>query len=102
MPGERASDAYILRGGKVVLHRGRVADVDQLLRVLLAQALDFRSLPPHCAGGRRQQPAENTQEARLAAAVGPGDAQKLAAAQRERQPAKQASAAALARQIDSL
>src|SRR5438132_109741 len=101
-PGEGAGDAQILRGGEVVLHRGCVADVDQLLRVLIAQAPDFRSLPAHRAGGRRQQSAENTQEARLAAAVGPGDAQKLAAAQRDRQVAEQAPAAALARQIDSL
>src|SRR3982075_3602581 len=99
MPGERASDAQILRGGKVVLHRGCMADVDQLLRVLLAQAPDFRSLPPHCTGGRRQQPAENAQEARLAAAVGSGDAQKLAATQRDRQVAEQPAPAALAVQM---
>src|SRR6267143_3698787 len=72
---EGASDAQILRSGEVVLYRGCVAGVDQLLRVLLAQAPDFRSVPVRCAGGRRQQSAENTQEARLAAAVGSGDAQ---------------------------
>src|SRR2546426_854565 len=101
-PGEGAGDAQILRGGEVVLHRGCVADVDQLLRVLIAQAPDFRSLPAHRAGGRRQQSAENTQEARLAAAVGPGDAQKLAAAQRDRQVAEQCATAALATQMRCL
>src|SRR5438876_12349032 len=99
MPGERASDAQILSGGEVVLHRGCVADVDQPLRVLLAQAPDLGSVPQNSACGGRQEPAHDAQEAGFAAAVGPGDAQKLAAAQRERQPAELAPAAAFALQI---
>src|SRR6266581_9616956 len=74
-------------------------EVKQLLRVLLAQPQDCASLPAHFARVRRQQPAQDPQQARLATAVRARDAQPLAAAQRERQAAEQDPPTALATKV---
>src|SRR5688572_21395666 len=89
----------VLRRRQLVFHRRRVAEVDQLARVLLPHAPDRLALPAHLARARRQQPAQNAQQAGLAAAVGAGDAQQLAWLQRERQPAEQNPPAARAFEI---
>src|SRR5207302_1324715 len=95
-PGEPAGNRQILRRGEVVLHCRGVADVDELLRVFLAQTPDRRALPAHFAAGGGQQPAPTAQQAGLAATVGPGKPQQLAAAQRERQCAEKYPPAARA------
>src|SRR5207248_8247153 len=86
---EAASDVEVLVGREIVLQRARMPDVDELARILLAQPPDGRAAPAHFALRRRQQPAQDAQQARLAAAVGPGDAQQLTARERERHAAKE-------------
>src|SRR5258706_10110799 len=78
-----ASDLEVLRRGQVVLHRRRVAQVDDLSRIFLPQNADRLALPAHLPFIRRQQTAEDAQQAGLAAAVRAGDAQALAARQRK-------------------
>src|SRR5258708_35209576 len=91
-----ASDSEVLCGRKLVLQRASVTDENQLLRVFLPQPLYVAALPAHLAAVRQQQAAQNTQQAGLAAAVCPGDAQQLAAIERERQAAEKPSSAPLA------
>src|SRR5258707_10679809 len=91
-----ASDSEVLCGRELVLQGAGVTDENQLLRVFLPQPPYVAALPAHLAAVRQQQAAQNTQQAGLAAAVRPGDAQQLAAIERERQAAEKPSPAPLA------
>jgi len=73
-----------------------VADIDERAVVVLREMADRRAVPAHLARRRRSQPAQDANEARLAAAVRPGDAQRLAAGERERELGKEPPCAALA------
>ena len=75
-----------------------MADVDERAVVVLGEPRDALAHPADLARRRREQAAEDAHEARLAAAIGPGDAQPLAVSERERQFAKERPAAALARE----
>src|SRR3954468_3277261 len=94
--GKTTADLEVLARREIVFHRGCVADVDQLARVILSQAADRLALPAHLAGARPGETAQDPQEARLAAAVRAGDAQQLAPGHDERDPAKQDPCAAFA------
>src|SRR5262245_31096957 len=79
-----------------------MAEIHELARIVFAQRADRLALPAHLARRRRQQAAQDAQQAGLAAAVVARDAQRLAFLQSERQPAEQLPPAALALEIDRL
>src|SRR5258706_12656495 len=78
--GERARNAKILGRGQVILDRAGVPNVDDLPPELLLQPPDILARPTYLAAGRLEQRACDSQEARLARAVGSSDAEQLAAA----------------------
>src|SRR5438445_26006 len=94
--GEAGEEVEVLVRSASVLGRGRVANVDQLARVLLGEAEDRRAAPAHFALRRREQAAEDAQKAGLAAAVRAGDAHEIAAGDAERESAEERAAASLA------
>src|SRR5688500_9479049 len=94
--GNAAGDGEVLGGGELVLHRRRVAEVDEVTGVFLAQRLNGGPVPAHLARARREQAAQDAQQAGLAAAVRAGDAQRLARRERERERAEQLLSTALA------
>src|SRR5262245_7610191 len=100
--GQLARNAQILRRGEIVLHRRCMAEIEHLLRIFFPQGLDRGAIPAHLSGGRRKKAAKNAQQAGLAAAVRPCDAQRLAAFQGERERAEQLPPAALAFQVAPL
>ena len=100
--GEPAADREVLVRRQLVFHRGRMPDVDELARVVLLQRSDRLAFPAHRAGAGRGEPAQDPQQAGLAAAVGAGDAQQLARRHGERDAAKELAPAALAFQLLSL
>jgi hypothetical protein len=71
---KRAGYRQVLRGSQVLLDRIGVADVDERARERLAQPADVLPLPAHRSLSRGEQPAEDPQEARLAAAIFTRDA----------------------------
>src|SRR5258707_299148 len=78
--GKRARNAQILGRSQVILDRAGVSDVDELPPELLLQPPDILARPAYLAAGRLEQRAYDSQEARLARAVGSSDAEQLAAA----------------------
>jgi hypothetical protein len=73
--GERAADFQVFGGGELILKPRGMTDVDELARVLLGEAPDRLAAPAHFALRRGKEATEDAQQARLAAAVGAGDAQ---------------------------
>src|SRR4051812_8440690 len=100
--GELAGDSEILGRRELVLHRRRMAEINEMARIILAQSRDRLAVPAHLAAGRRQKSAENAKEAGLAAAVRTRDAQELAARNVQRQRPEQLPAAALALDLSRL
>src|SRR3954466_1388243 len=102
LAGKATADLEVLARREIVLHRGCVADVDELARVVLSEAADGLALPAHLAGARPGEAAQDPQEARLAAAVRAGDAQQLAPEHDGPDPAKQDPCAAFAFELRRL
>src|SRR6266851_9263983 len=100
--GERARRVQVLGGGQVILDRIGVSHVDEPPPEFLLQPPDIFARPAHFAASRLEQPARDPQEAGLPGAVGPADAQQLAAAQREPKTIEQRALAARALEIDAL
>src|SRR5712672_878001 len=98
--GERARSAQILGRGQVILDRAGVPNVDDLPPELLLQPPDILARPAYLAAGRLEQRACDSQEARLARAVGSSDAEQLAAAYSEAQRTEQAALAARAVKVN--
>src|SRR6185503_4761693 len=99
LAGKAAGDREVLRGSQIVLHRGRVSEIDELLRVVLAQVHDLAPSPAQLSFHGGKEAAQDAQQAGLAAAVGPFDAQRFARLERKAEPAEQLAPAALAPKI---
>src|ERR1017187_1162036 len=74
---------------EIVLQGIEMADEDEIPRILLALGTDRPPGPAQLPRVRRKQAAHDAQQARLAAAVGPGHAQQLAATEPEAEVAEQ-------------
>lgn len=100
--GERARNGKILGCRKIILDGVGVTEINEPPPELLAQSPDILALPAHRAGGRRKQAAQDAQQACLAAAICPGNAQQLAPAQLEVKPAEERALATRALEFDCL
>ena len=76
--GQRGGDGQVLVRRHVVLQAIQMADIGEGAMVILALLADGPGVPEYFAVAGRQQAAQDPQQAGLAAAVGPGDAQQLA------------------------
>ena len=95
-----ARDLEIFDRREIVFHRRRVAQVDDLARVFFFQRTDFFATPTHFAFTRREQAAQDAQQAGLAAAVDAGNAQPLAGGEGKAKRIEQRALLAHALQAD--
>src|SRR5258707_7846491 len=94
VPRNAAGNTQILDWIQFVLHAILMGDVGDLRAILFTVAADISSIPANVAGSRRHQPADDSQQAGLAASVWTKRLEKAASGQRKAQPAKQPAFAA--------